>query len=145
MMNRFSFPVILTPDPMDEGFVVSFPDVPEAITQGESIADALVEAVDCLEEAIAARIDEEMDIPLPSESSPSQHRITLPLQMSLKAILYLSVQETHTSKSELARQLNLDEKEIRRIFDPRHPTKVPTMEKLLSRLGKRLFITVSSV
>jgi antitoxin HicB len=145
MMNKFSFPVILTPDSTDGGFIVSFPDFPEAITQGESIADALVEAVDCLEEAIAARIDEEMEIPLPSKPLSAQHIVTLPLQMSLKVILYSSVQETHTSKSELARQLNLDEKEIRRIFDPRHPTKVPTMEKLLSRLGKRLSITVSSV
>jgi antitoxin HicB len=144
-MSRFSFPIMFTPDPTDGGFVVSFPDFPEAITQGDTIADALVEAIDCLEEAIAARIDDNLEIPLPSEPLPSQPVITLPLQMSLKAILYLSAQETHTSKSELARQLNLDEKEIRRIFDPRHPTKLPTMEKLLSRLGKRLSITVNSV
>ena len=31
------FPVNLTPDKRDGGFVVTFPDIPEAITQGETV------------------------------------------------------------------------------------------------------------
>jgi antitoxin HicB len=59
--------------------VVTCRDLPEAITQGDSVGDALVEAADCLEEAIAARIDDDRDIPLPSalkrgERKPSMSR-----------------------------------------------------------------------
>jgi antitoxin HicB len=56
MMRDFSYPVILTADETDGGFVVSFPDLPEAITQGEDAGDALTQAADALEEAVAGRI-----------------------------------------------------------------------------------------
>ena len=47
--NRFSFPAALTPDLDDDGYVVTFRDLPEAITQGDSIEVALQEAADCIE------------------------------------------------------------------------------------------------
>ena len=46
--------------------MVTCRDLPEAITQGETREEALAEAADCLEEAIAARIDDGRDIPSPS-------------------------------------------------------------------------------
>ncbi|NEO96746.1 MAG: type II toxin-antitoxin system HicB family antitoxin [Moorea sp. SIO3G5] len=51
-MSRFSFPATFTPDESDGGFVVTFQDLPEAITQGDSMEQALAEAADCLEEAM---------------------------------------------------------------------------------------------
>ena len=54
--SRFSFPVTLTTDEVDGGFTVTFRDLPEAITQGENIEDALNEAADCLEEAMRPRV-----------------------------------------------------------------------------------------
>ncbi|WP_222427196.1 type II toxin-antitoxin system HicB family antitoxin [Hyella patelloides] len=45
-MKRFTFPAILTPD-NDGGFVVTFRDLPEAITQGDTEQQALIEATDC--------------------------------------------------------------------------------------------------
>ena len=48
-MRSFVYPAMLTPDEQDGGFVVTFPDVPEAITQGEDVSDALQQAADCLE------------------------------------------------------------------------------------------------
>jgi predicted RNase H-like HicB family nuclease len=52
-MQPFVYPVTLTPEEQEGGFVVTFPDVPEAITQGDDVTDALRQATDCLEEAIA--------------------------------------------------------------------------------------------
>jgi len=56
----FESGVPLTPDEIDSGFVVTFRDLPEAITQGETVEQCLSEASDCLAEAIAARIDENL-------------------------------------------------------------------------------------
>jgi len=65
-MDQFVYPAILTPDAKDGGFVVTFVDLPEAITQGETEGEALREAADCLEEAMANRIVTGLPIPPPS-------------------------------------------------------------------------------
>jgi antitoxin HicB len=54
--------------------------------------------------------------------------------------LYLALKETGISKSELAARLECDEKEVRRLLDPRHPSKLPRIQKALAVLGKGLSI-----
>ena len=51
-MRKFTYPVTLTADKKDGGFVVTCRDVPEVVTQGETIDDALDEAQGALEAAI---------------------------------------------------------------------------------------------
>ena len=65
MPTRYQYPVDLKPQD-DGGFVVSFPDIPEALTEGDDRADALVEASDCLAEALDGRIRDLKEIPPPS-------------------------------------------------------------------------------
>jgi predicted RNase H-like HicB family nuclease len=55
-MNHFAYPARFVADTTDGGFVVTFVDLPEAITQGDDLEDALHQAADCLEEAIAGRL-----------------------------------------------------------------------------------------
>jgi antitoxin HicB len=73
-MNTYSYPIELTSD-VDGGFVITFPDFPEAITQGETIQDCLVEAKDCLEEAVAGRIEDDEAIPQPSK--PTKYTVSV--------------------------------------------------------------------
>ena len=142
IMKRFSYPAIFTPD--DNGFVVTFRDLPEAITQGDTKEQATIEATDCLEEAIAARIDDKLDIPWPSLPQVTEHLIILPIQTALKATLYVAMEESKMTKVELARLLNVDEKEVRRILAPSHGTKLSTIEKALSVLGKKIELQLVS-
>ena len=79
-MYRFRYPVTLTPDEADGGWVVTFADVPEAITQGDTLEECLEQAADCLEEAIAGRIEDGMDLPEPSEAAEGQRLVDLPMQ-----------------------------------------------------------------
>jgi antitoxin HicB len=65
-LSDTAYPVTLTPDETDGGFVVTFVDFPEAITQGETVEEALVEAADALDEAIAGRLQRGGPIPEPS-------------------------------------------------------------------------------
>jgi antitoxin HicB len=46
------------------------------------------------------------------------------------------------SKSELGRRIGRDEKEVRRILDPLHPTKLPLLSAALAALGRRLVVGV---
>jgi antitoxin HicB len=137
---RYTYPVTLTIDETDGGFVVTFPDLPEAVTQGETEAEALSAAADCIEEAIAARIDDGLEIPEPSEIlGPT---VPLPLEMALKASLFLAVREAGVSKSDLARRLDVNEKEARRMLDPHHHTRLVTLERALRAFGKVVELSV---
>ncbi|HHP7232632.1 MAG TPA: type II toxin-antitoxin system HicB family antitoxin [Xenococcaceae cyanobacterium] len=141
--SRFSFPVTLTTDEVDGGFTVTFCDLPEAITQGENIEDALNEAADCLEEAIANRVIRRLPIPSPSEPDENEYLVTTPLQTSFKASIWLAMQEKNINQTQLAKNLNVDEKEVRRILDPSHNTKLETLERSLLALGKRPVLYVA--
>lgn len=141
--SRFSFPVTLTTDEVDGGFTVTFRDLPEAITQGENIEDALNEAADCLEEAIANRVLRRLPIPIPSEAKENEYLVTTPLQTSFKASIWLAMQEKNINQTQLAKNLNVDEKEVRRILDPSHNTKLETLERSLLALGKRPVLYVA--
>ena len=141
-MFHFIFPAIFTPDNESGGYVVTFPDVPPAITEGNTFKEALKMAEDCLEEAIAAYISENLSIPKASRAKKGQHAIHLSAGMSAKAALYVAVSETGVSKTELARRLGVDEKEVRRMLSPRHQTKLSRIEKGLASLGYQLSVSL---
>lgn len=142
-MRQFTFPIRVTPDKMDGGFVVTCRDLPEAITQGDSLEECMEAAEGALQAAIEARIERTMGIPTPSVARKREHLVSVPLNTALKAATYLSVQEQGLSKSDLARILGIDEKEARRILNPHHKTKISTFERVLHALGKRVEVTVS--
>ena len=138
-MYSFMYPAILTPEE-EGGFSVRFVDLSEAITQGEDVKDALGEAEDCLEEAIANRIAMGLAIPKPSPVKKGYYPVLLPAQMAAKAALFVAIRAAKISKVELARRLHCDEKEVRRLLDPRHPSKLQRIESALAVVGQRLVV-----
>ena len=120
--------------------MVRFLDLPEAITQGEDVQDAVGEASDCLEEAIVNRMVMGLPIPKPSRIKKGHYAVLLPAQTATKAALYVALQESAISKMELARRLQCDEKEVRRLLDPRHPSKLPRIESALAAVGQKLVV-----
>lgn len=141
MINQFNYPATFTKQ-RDGGYVVQFPDFPEAITQGDTIEHALLEATDCLEEAIANRIELKLDIPAPRQFKKNQHQVTLHTTFAAKTALYLAMREQKLSNTLLAKKLNCDEKEVRRLLDPHYNSKLPRIEQALFSLGKKLLIEV---
>lgn len=140
MTHDFAYPVTLTADEVDGGFVVTFRDVPEAITQGDDTADALTQAADALEEAVAGRLRRGDPIPEPSAPGPGQAVVPVPALTAAKAALYLALQEAGINKSDLATRLGCDEKEVRRLLDPKHPSRLSGIQKALAALGKGIAV-----
>ena len=143
-MRNFVYPALLMQDEQDGGFVVTFPDVPEAITQGEDVSDALQQAADCLEEAIAGRIRRQACIPTVSPGRPDCYSVPLPAQTAAKAALYLAVRQTGMTPGEIAVRPHCDAEEIRRLPDPRHASKLSRLEAALTALGQRLVVGVQA-
>jgi antitoxin HicB len=140
----YAYPVSLVPEEQSGGFVVTLPDFPEAITQGDSEEEALREAEDCLEEAVANRIMMNIALPEPRDPAPGQQVVCLPAPTAVKAAFYSVIRELNLSKVQLAAVLGVDEKEVRRLLDPYHPSKLNRIDELLRRLGKRLVVGFQS-
>ena len=93
--------------------------------------------------AIEGRIEDGLDIPAPSRAKRDERMVPTPITTALKAAVYTEMRKQAVSKSELARRMHVNEKEARRMLDPRHPTKVPTLERALAALGRRAEVAVS--
>lgn len=141
-MRTFLYPAKFERGDEPGVMVVTFRDVPEAITQGNGERDALWQAADCLEEAIAGRIADGRVIPKASRAARGERLIPVPAPMAAKAALYLTMGEAGVTKAQLARKLSCDEREVRRMLDPRHPTKLPRIKDALEALGRRLVVGV---
>lgn len=139
MSKYFNYAAKLTKQ-NEGGYLVQFPDFPEAITQGENVKDALTQAADCLEEAIANRIVMKLDIPLPTIQKKEYYPISLHATIAAKTALYITMRKEHLNNSQLARKLHCDEKEVRRLIDPYYSSKISKIENALNTLGKRLDI-----
>ena len=140
-MRTFVFRAVFEPGDSD-GIVVSFPDVPEAITQGETKADARAMAEEAL--GLALLSYPARGLPLPKAKARGQDMVPIAVAPDVAAKLAVleAFNEAGISKAELARRLGKDEKEVRRILDPRHPTKLPALTEALRTLGKRLVVAV---
>src|SRR5438552_2394955 len=99
--------------------------------------------MDCLEEAIAHRIAKKLDIPAPSQRKRCRY-VSLPTTFAAKTALYLAMKEKKLSNTSLAKKLDCDEKEVRRLLDPHYNSKLPRIEEALLVLGKRLEVHVVS-
>ena len=139
---QFAYAIKLTRDRKDGGYVVSCRDLPEVITQGDTIELAITEAEGALQAAIEGRIEDGLDIPTPTRPKHGERMVAAPITTALKAAVYISMREQGVSKSELARRMRVHEKEARRMLDPHQQTKVPTLERALAVLGRRAAIAV---
>jgi antitoxin HicB len=140
--TTLAWPALLTAD--DEGQVqVRFPDFPEALTDGADDAEALAEAADCLAEAVAARMVDGEDLPAPAPARPGMRAVPLPPLLAYKAALFSAMRRDRISKSELARRLGIDEKDVRRLVDPRYQgSKVQRLHAALAACGVAAQLTV---
>jgi antitoxin HicB len=138
------YPAKVKSDQEAGGFTVLFPDLPEAVTQGLDRSDAIEQAADCLAEAIAGRIRRGDGIPPPSVAKTHQTVIPVPPLMAAKAALYLAMREAKMNKSKLAKQLGCDEKDVRRLLDPRHRSRITAIDQALAVLGKKIVVAVEN-
>jgi len=135
---RYAFPVTLTPE-AEGGFSVVFPDVPEAITQGENEAEAMAMAQDALVTALSFYTEDGRPLPAPS---PAHGRpvVAVPLLAAAKLALHDAMVSGKVGNTDLAERLGLDEKAVRRLRDPMHRSHVGQVEEALAALGVQLVV-----
>jgi antitoxin HicB len=140
-VQDFVYPALLSPE-AGGAFTVTFPNFPEAISSGKNRADALAQAEDCLQEAVAGRMIRKEKIPLASRLKRGQAAVGVALYLAPKLALYLAMREKRVNNSQLARQLGVTEALVRRMLNPRHDTRPERLQEALEALGKKVVVAV---
>ncbi|SRR6266699_1455353 len=134
---RFEYPVAFKRS--DDGTeVISARDVPEVASQAKKKENTWFVAEGALQAAIEYRVLNGLNIPQPSPARRGERLVALPPETAAKAALYMVMRERGISKLELARQLKINEKEVRRMLHPGHSTKIPRIAEVLRSLGRSL-------
>ena len=143
-MRTFVYRAHFEPGEKRGVIVVSFPDVPEAITEGRGEADAMAQAQEAL--GLALLTYPARNIPLPKPKAKGGDLVPIALEAAVAAKLAFldAFREAGIGKSEFGRRIGKDEKEVRRLLDPRHRTKLSTLAAALRVLGQRLIIGVEA-
>jgi antitoxin HicB len=141
MENGMRFPTNLEPQE-EVGFVVTFPYIPEAITQGENKIDALARAQDALESALEFYFEGAESVPEPSNVTPGQEYVELPASVSAKVLLLNEMVRQAVRPADLARRLDTTPQEVNRLTNLRHATKIDRIAGALKVLGKTLEIRI---
>jgi antitoxin HicB len=137
----YFYPVLFTPE--GNGFVVTVPDVPEVITEGDSIEEAIEYAIDAIELILGEYMRRRADIPVPSKRRGRHVRIVeLPLLTQAKLSLYSAMQASGIRKADLARRLGVSKPQIERLLDLSHGSRLEQIEQAFRALNKRLELSV---
>ena len=135
------YPLTLRPD-RNGTVIAQAVDAPGALTVGRDEADAIAQASDALMTLFAYQISEDEPIPWPSRSKRGQPRAVLPPMAAAKLAIYQAMREAGLSKATLAERLRCDPRQVRRLLDLDHHSRLDQLEAALSALGKRLVIEV---
>ncbi len=137
------YPITLTLDTQDGGYVVTFADIPEAITQGDTLEEAMTMAQEALETALEFYFEDGRTVPMPSKKKRGQKVIELPASLAAKVLLLNEMIKQKIRPVELARRLNTTPQEINRLTNLRHTTRIDGIAAALQAMGRHLEIRVA--
>ncbi len=127
---------------LDNGTVlVTFADVPEAVTFGADEQEALMHAIDALETGLSFYVDARQPLPMPSKAKRGQKTVGPSALECAKLGVYRAMTDQGMRKAELARRLGWHMPQVDRLFDLRHASKFEQIEAA-AVLGKRLVLSV---
>lgn len=133
------YPVTFDSD--ETGWAVLFPDIPEAMTGGDTREEALSLAQDALVTALDFYFEDRREIPSPS--AQGEAFVEVPASVAAKILLLNAVVQRGISNADLARLIGTRPQEVTRILDLHHATKIDTIQVALKALGRQLELTAA--
>ncbi|MGA2087787.1 MAG: type II toxin-antitoxin system HicB family antitoxin [Stellaceae bacterium] len=112
-------------------YLVKFPEFPEALTDGATESEAMTNAADALSETLMQRLKRHEPIPAPRIAARGEYRVAPEPTVAMKLALHEAIREVKAPTAVLARRLDIDEKEARRLLDPKFPSKAPRLAAAL--------------
>lgn len=136
------FPAHLEPD-AGGAFVVTFRDIPEAITQGATREEALERAQDALITAMDFYQEDGRLVPSPSAAVAGEELVELPMSVHVKVRLLNEMVKQRLRPADLAKAMDIKPQEVTRIMDLHHATKIDTLARAFKAMGRQLEVGVT--
>ncbi len=124
-------------------YVVSFRDIPEALTSARSQKEALRMASDALVTAMDFYFEDRREVPMPSKPRKGEAMVELSTSVAAKVLLLNAMLSEHVTPATLARKLRTTPQSVTRIVDLHHATKIDTIAEALKVLDKKLVLSVA--
>lgn len=134
------YPVLIEKD--DDGFMASFPDIPEALTGGDTYQETLELAAGALVTAFEFYFEDQRPVPMPSDAG-DMPVIEVPLSVWAKVLVLNGMLENRLTQTELANRMGIRKQEMQRIVNLDHATKIDTLAQAMKAMGKTLSLTAS--
>ena len=125
------------------GFVVTFRDIPEAITQGDTLEESQEMARAALITAMDFYFEDQRQVPAPSKRQKGEQFVELPPSLAAKVALLNAKLATGAKPVDVARAIGCKAQEMTRIFDFHHTTKIDTIAAALAAMGYGLELKVT--
>ena len=133
------YPAVLEPE-ASGGFFVRFVEVEGAMTDGETLEEALFNASEALSGVLGWMLDENQPIPHPSAAGEGM--VLIAPDARTQAALLIRRARGERSLAELARSLQTSWPSAQRLENPRHSPTLRQLEKAAAALGKRLVLAL---
>ena len=138
-MANYQYPATIESNG-EGGFIASFRDVPEAVTEAWNLEELKINAQDALITAIDFYIEDRREFPTASELQAGDLAVDLPVSVIAKVMLLNAMIKSNIRPADLARKMGIKPQEVTRITDIKHSTKIDTLQNAFKALGKELIL-----
>ena len=130
-----------TLEPQENGwYLVRFPGIPEALTEGEGEGDARGAALDCIITALEGYMKAGKALPRDDTEEAGSDRVALPSLATAKLCVYEAMRASGWSRVRLAHELAVSENAVRRLLDLRHNSHLWVIDAALAKMDASLLI-----
>ena len=128
-----------TIEPQENGWwLVRFPRIPEALTEGETEEEARANARDCVNTALEGYLKAGRPLPRQGARHSGPDRVVLPSLVTAKLAVYEAMRARRWSKTKLAKELGMPENSVRRLLDLRHSSHMWVIDEALAKMNVQL-------
>ena len=121
-------------------WLVRFPGIPEALTEGETEEEARASALDCATTALEGYMKAGKPLPRKGAGHSGPDRAVLPSLVTAKLAVYETMRARGWSKVKLAKELGMSENSVRRLLDLRHSSHMWIIDEALAKMNAELSI-----
>ena len=119
-------------------WLVRFPGIPEALTEGETKEEARANARDCAIAALEGYMKAGKPLPRAGTGHSGADRAVLPSLVTAKLAVYETMRARGWSKVRLARELGMSENSVRRLLDLDHSSQMWIIDEALAKMNAEL-------
>ena len=135
---QYVYPCDFTPDEEEgSGFVVSFPDIPPAITGGKNFKESIILAEDALVVALSIYVDRQEDLPAPSSWKKGQELISVQPLIAAQLDLYTAMRQQEITVEDLAQALKIPASDARKLLILDYKTSINQVFTALAEVGAK--------